>query len=268
MRPLLWLLLLATPALMAHGQPAAPDPAPTPLTFTWGLTLGFFQAHPATATHYNGNGPYPLHTALATQHHYHAVWQALGYDFTLHALPQAMRYNPAIMPALWASLHRGPRWALLAEATYVRLRAADQVALLVHRASFVQGDNILLYPIWGTEERTTLRLAIRHTFASPARAIHPFVEAGASLTDTRLTENRTRIEGHTISLRNPRTHTLNLPPPDGIGPGLALTAGITFPLTNTAALQLAYTAAADHINLYNNNQYLLQHALFVRVNLN
>lgn len=265
-----WVVLLV--AGPVHGQDLPPDtlpstPANPPPPLEYGMNMGFYLAHPATANYYNGRGEYSLETALKNSNTYNAIWRDLGYDFSLHSLPTNMSYSPAIMLGFFGALNLSASWGILAEFNYARLKAEDQVALLVQRASYVEGDNIELYKIWGTEERIDLRLALQHTFGPTTYGIRPFAETGVSITDTKVIENRARILSQTISLMNPRSNYLHLQD-YGIGLGGFGALGLKIPVSDSFSLKAGYSATASRINLGNNDRILWQHTVFVRMNLN
>ncbi len=246
---------------------SAPEEQPAYIHLEYGMNLGFYLAHSATANYYNGSGEYSLEKALNNSYTYNAIWQDIGYDFSLNSLPHNMSYSPAIMLGFFGTLNLNASWGILAEFNYVRLKAEDQIGLLIQRASYVTGDNIELYRIWGTEERIDLRLGVQHTFLSATSSIHPFVETGISMTDTKVIENRARIQSQTISLKNPRSNYLYLQD-YGIGMGGFAAAGLKIAVTDFFSLKIGYSANALRINLGNNERFLWQHTAFVRLNLN
>ncbi len=251
----------------AHSPAVISDEPPAYTPLEYGMNLGFYLANPATANYYNGSGEYSLETALGNSYTYNAIWQDIGYDFSLHSLPRQMNYSPAIMLGFFGTLNLNASWGIIAEFNYARLKAEDQIGLLIQRASYVTGDNIELYRIWGTEERIDLRLGLQHTFLSATSSIHPFVETGISITDTKVIENRARIHSQTISLMNRRNNYLYLQD-YGIGMGGFAAAGLKIAVTDLFSLKLGYSASALRINLGNNERFLWQHTAFVRLNLN
>jgi hypothetical protein len=233
----------------------------------YGMNLGFYLASPSTANYYNGSGANNLESALTRYHNYEAIRREIGYDFSLHGLPQNMSYRPSMMLGFFAAINLSRKAGFLAEFNYSKLRAEDQFTLLIDKFSNIEGDNIELYKIWGVEERNELRFSFRYTFVSRDGYIHPFIEAGTSITDTKVKENRVRVRSHTFSILNPSDlffHQRDY----GIGMGGFGSVGLKMDVNEQFALTLGYSANYSHINLGDNDTFGLQHTAYIRLNLN
>lgn len=236
------------------------------LRFDYGMTMGFYIAHAATANYYNGTGENSVESILSMSYNYNRVRQDIGYDFQLHGLPTEMSYKPAVMLGFFGSIGFSPKASLMAEFNYAKLKAQDKFTLEIERVVFIEGDNIELYDIWGTEERLDLRFSFQYTFLSKSSYLHPFLESGVSITDTKMKENRIRIHSQTLSIRNP-SNTYYQVRDYGIGFGGFATLGLKMDVNESFALWAGYSANYSRINLGENDQFLLQHTIFLRFSL-
>ncbi|MDX9941123.1 MAG: hypothetical protein RBS53_02750 [Bacteroidales bacterium] len=246
-------------------EPEEPTSGRT-LRFDYGMTMGFYIANAGTANYYNGTGDNSVESILSMNYNYNRVRQDIGYDFQLHGLPLQMSYKPAVMLGFFGSLAFSPKASLMAEFNYAKLKAEDKFTLEIERVVFIEGDNIELYDIWGTEERLDLRFSFQYTFLSPSSYLHPFLETGLSITDTKMKENRIRIHSQTLSIRNP-TNTYYQIRDYGIGFGGFATLGLKMEVNEQFALWAGYSANYSRINLGENEQFLLQHTVFLRFSL-
>lgn len=236
------------------------------LRFDYGMTMGFYIANAGTANYYNGTGENSVESIINMDYNYNRIRADIGYDFQLHGLPMQMSYKPAVMLGFFGSLGFSPRAALMAEFNYAKLKAQDKFTLEIERVVFIEGDNIELYDIWGTEERLDLRFSFQYTFLSERSYLHPFLETGVSITDTKMKENRIRILSQTISIRNP-SNTYYQIRDYGIGFGGFATLGLKMEVNDQFALWAGYSANYSRINLGGNDRFLLQHTAFLRFSL-
>lgn len=240
--------------------------------FEYGMNMGFYFANPSTANYYNGSGGgsggrRSLEQVLNSTLNYNRIRQDLGYDFSLHALPMDMRYSPSIMLGFFGSLHFGARSALVADFNYTKLRVEDQYTLQLDRYSSIGGDNIERFTITGSEERVDLRLGYQHTFLSKDSYIHPYLEAGFSLTDTKVKEIRTWIGSSTYSLFHASTTQYTLERDFGMGAGGYAGVGLKMDVNENFRLTVGYASLYTRINLGENKESRFQHSIFVRLNL-
>lgn len=243
----------------------------------YGLNMGAYLANKYTANYYNGSGNYSsvgrqgnLEQIIgpSSTYNYSRIREQIGYDFVIEELPSAMRYSPAMMVGLFATLSFSPRIALLAESNFSRLRIQDQFSIKLSRFSSIEGDNIERHSISGSEERVDIRLGLQYTFLSASSYIHPFFEAGGVFTDTKVKDNTVRIGGSTLSMYVPGSSQY-MPERDyGIGLGGFLSLGIKMDVTEQFKFSIGYSSHYNNINLGKFDEYKLQHSLFVRLNMN
>ena len=260
------------PAVGNEDGPAMGNENGPAMWFEYGMNMGFYFAHRSTASYYNGSeggsgGRRSLEQVMRTSLNYNRIRQDLGYDFSLHALPMDMRYTPSMMLGFFGSLHFGPRSALLADFNYTKLRVEDQFTLQLDRFSNIEGDNIERFTITGSEERVDLRLGYQHTFLSKDSYIHPYLEAGFSLTDTKVREIRTQIRNSTYSLFHASTTQYTLERDFGMSAGGFAGAGLKMEVNENFRLTVGYASLYTQINLGENAESRFQHSLFVRLNL-
>jgi hypothetical protein len=266
-------IIFSTLAFFVHFASfcSAPEQRTDPLwvkasRVEYGMNIGFYYANASTANYYNGSGDNNLWEAINRIYNYNNIRRDIGYDFTIHGLPMKMSYNPAIMMGFYGILRMVPSFGIIAEFNYARLRAEDNFTLLIDRASFIEGDNIELFRIWGLEERVDLRIGFQHIIFSRNSYVHPFFETGISLTDTKVKEHRARIHSSLINLRKPKDVIYDIRD-YGIGMGGFFTTGLRMDVNEDYALVLGYSLNKLKINLGDNNKFTLQHTAFLRLNL-
>jgi len=226
----------------------------------------------ATANYYNGGtsgtrGVRSLQQVLDNDQQYNRIRQAVGYDVSLHGLPGAMSYSPAMMLGFYASLQFREHAALIGEFNYTRLRTQDQFTLKLERFSNIEGDNIERYTITGNEERIDLRLGYQHTFLSQASYLHPYLEAGAVVTDTKIRSHQARIEGSNYSLFYPPTSVSSYERDYGMSVGGYAGIGLKMDVSEQFRLTAGFSSLYSRLNLGGNQALLWQHTLFVRIDL-
>ncbi len=241
--------------------------------FEYGMNMGLYLANGHTANFYNGSGGgtagrRSLEQILDNSQTYNRIRQDLGFDFSLDGLPGNMGYSPSILFGFFASLQLGERSALIAEFNYTRLKAEDQFTLRLERFSNIEGDNIERFAISGSEERIDLRLGAQYTFLRSESYIHPYLEAGISVTDTKVRNNSARIGNSSYSLFFAPTSRNVYEREYGMSPGAYAGLGLKMDVTENFRLTLGYSSQYVRIKLGENDRFLLQHTLFVRLNLN
>ncbi len=234
------------------------------IRYTYGINVGSYFASDGTANYYNGDGRHSLENAINRQQNYNRIREFIGYDFELHALPGDMGYNPAMMVGVFGTLMIGNRTGIHGEFNYTRLKAQDYFSLKLDRPSFIEGDNIYLYPLTGSEERSDIRLGIQHTAETEGSSVHPFFEAGMNFVNTRVRENRARIEGATISIRNISDTYYDFRD-DGIGYGGYVTLGVRMDIGDSYAMALGANSSFININLGDYDGFYLNYSLFARI---
>ncbi len=256
-------------ALM-HEQPLShqihedEEEAPRGIRYTYGLNLGAYFANDGTANYYNGSGPHSLEAAINRQHNYNRIRESLGYDFSLHALPQDMGYSPAMMVGVFGTIFIGNRTAVHGEFNHARLEAEDAFSLKLDRPSFIEGDNVYLFPLRGSEERTEIRLGLQHTSEAAGSTVHPFFEGGMSFVNTRVRQNNARIEGRSYSIRNISDTYYDFRD-DGIGYGGYGTVGLRLDIGDIYAMALGATGSFINLNLGENDAFHINYSIFARI---
>ena len=243
----------------------ADEDAPT-LVFSYGLNAGAYFAHNGTANYYNGGGRHNLEETINRRHNYNRIRESLNYDFALHQLPTDMAYSPAIMVGIFGGLHFTDRTALFGAANFTRLSAQDQFTLELKRPSFIEGDNIKAYSVYGKEERSEIMIGLRHTYHASDSFLHPYFELGGSMSGTRIRQNSIQIEGSTYSIRRPADTHYNVRD-DGIGFGVYGGGGVRMDVGDSYAFDLGFNSNYTKISLGDNSNYHLQFTFFVRLYL-
>lgn len=268
---LILILAFWLPGQLAFGQNVTDslglqdDEGPT-LVISFGLNTGVYFAHKGTANYYNGSGRNSLEDAINRRPNYNRIRESLNYDFELHQLPADMAYSPAIMVGIFGGLHFTDRTALYGAANFTRLSAQDQFTLELKRPSFIEGDNINAYSVYGKEERSEIMIGLRHTFHKTQSYLHPYFELGGSLTATRIRQNSIRIEGHTYSIRKPTDTYYNVRD-GGVGFGANAGGGFRMDVGDSYAFDVGFNSNYTKISLGEHSNYHLQFIFFVRLYL-
>lgn len=269
---LLLLLLLVFPGkgLLAHSLKTSPEQAmqaksPEPAAhWVYGLSLGGYWASQATANYYNGSGEHNLEEALFRFYNYNRVATALGVDsFFLHQLPQDMRYRPAMQVGLFGGLAFPGGLTIMGAFNYTRLQVADRFTVALKKYSPTSEPVLVLGDIRGIEERIDIRLGLQYTFVRDTY-IHPFLEAGMSITDIKVIENRAALAGVSLNIRNLQNE-LYQERDYGIGFGAFGGAGIRFEVTESLYFQWAATVNITQVNLGEYTQMQPQFSTFLRL---
>ena len=253
------------------------EPVERAIRLDYGLNIGAYIADRSTANYYNGSGQYTgvgnqgtLERIIGSsnERNYTRIRQVIGYDYEIDGLPTAMRYNPAMMVGLFATLHLGQRMAVIVESNFVSLKTQDQFTIKLARHSDIEGDNIERHAISGTEERIDIRIGLKYTFVSEKSYIHPFVETGFVATDTKAKSNTARIGNSTYNIYFSGTSQY-VPERDfGMGIGAYATLGVAMNVSDNFSFDIGFSSHYNKINLGNHDDFGLQHSLFVRLNLN
>ena len=207
------------------------------------------------------------------QHTYNRIREALGYDFEFPGepyeyLPQNMGYSPAMVVGVFGTLHFNQRYSLQAEFNFTRLRLQDQFLLRILRGDpGLIGHDIERFNIMGIEERSDIRIGIQRIFPLTEQQVHPYLEAGANMINTRVKENRVQIAGSRYSILN-LTDTRYGFRDDGISFGLFAGGGLKMDVGENYALLLGAIGNYANINLGDNKKYNMHYSIFLRLFLN
>jgi hypothetical protein len=235
----------------------------------YGLSLGGYFANSSTANYYNGTGEHSAETALFRQYNFDRIVNHVDQiieSFEIGELPLNMKYNPAIKIGFFGGLNLSRNFAFTGEFNYTKLSIPDRFTLITDRYSSLTEPIILLGDIYGTEERIELRLGVQYT-ANTKGYIHPFLESGINITDTKVIENRVRIQGLTFSIREIRTDYYNIQD-YGMGFGIFTGAGLKMDVSDSFAIRIGGSVSFSRINLGENNEVKPQYTAFLRINLN
>lgn len=244
------------------------------LQFSYGINFGIYFANNATANYYNGSGRNNLVETITRQHTYYRIRESLGgYDFEFPGdpadfLPQNMSYNPAMMVGVFGMIHFNQRTSLHAEFNFSRLRLQDQFMMRIIKGDpgFI-GHDIERFNILGTEERSDIKLGLQQIYRSPRNEVHPYVELGFNMINTRVKENRVQIAGSSYSILNLTDRRYGFRD-DGISFGAYAGGGLRIDLGRSNALTIGALANYASINLGDYDKYVLHYSFFVRLFLN
>jgi hypothetical protein len=240
-----------------------------PARWFYGLSLGGYFANSSTANYYNGTGEHSVEKALFRQYNFDRIVNQVDQiieSFEIGELPMNMKYNPAIQIGFYGGLNLSRSFALTGEFNYAKLMIPDKFTMITDKYSSITEPVILLGDIYGTEERIELKLGVQYT-AITKGYIHPFVESGINITDTKVIENRIRIQGLAFSIREIRTDYYNIRD-YGMGFGIYTGAGLRMDVSNSFAIRIGGSVCFSKINLGDNNEVKPQYTAFLRINLN
>ncbi len=277
------MLLTIGPALTVAGSPAASRYSASPVssssnlksdnipTLRWiyGLSFGGYFANPSTANYYNGSGEHSVETALNRVHNRDRLINNVDEiidTFEVGELPQNMRYNPAMQLGFFGGINFSRSFTVMGEFNYTRLTAADKFTLITDKFTSTSEPYRLLSDIYGVEERIELRLGFQYTLYTDSY-IHPFIESGLNITDTKVVENRVTISGIQFNIREIRTDYYNVRD-YGMGFGIYTGVGLNFEVSDKLNFRMGGSVSLSQINLGDNNEIKPQYTAFLRLNLN
>lgn len=247
------------------------EPVKEPLRYSYGINLGGYFANPATANYYNGSGRNNLEAAITRQHTYNRIRESLGYDFELPGephqyLPQNMRYNASMLVGVFGNLHFN-RTSLLVDFNYVSLRLQDQFMLRVLTGEpGLIGHDLRRFNIEGTEERMDIKVGLQQLFPLEDRQVHPYIEAGFNMINTRVKGNRVEIAGISYSILNLTDARYGFRD-DGISFGVYGGGGLRMDVGESYAVVLGGLVNYANINLGDYNSFNLHYSIFIRLYL-
>ena len=247
-------------ALHTEGQPVA--------RWIYGLSIGGYFANPSTANYYNGTGEHNVETALNRQHNRDrliANVDEIIQTFEVGELPLKMRYDPGILIGFFGGLQFSRSFAVMGEFNYSRLSVADKFTLITDKFTSTTEPYRLLSDIYASEERIDLRLGFQYTWYRDSY-IHPFIESGLSITDTKVLENRVNIRGMEFSIREIRSEYYNVRD-YGMGFGLYTGVGLNMEVSDGFSFRMGGSVSLSRINLGDNNEIKPQYSVFLRLNL-
>ncbi len=248
------------------------DNAPT-LRWIYGISFGGYFAHPSTARYYDGSGKHSdgehaVESAL--NRHYNrdrliANVEEIIETFEIGELPQNMRYDPGLLIGFFGGFTFSRSFALMGEFNYTRLTAADKFTIITDKFTSTSEPFRLLSDIYGVEERIELRLGFQYTLYTSSY-IHPFIESGLNITDTKIIENRVNVSGIQFNIREIRSEIYGIRD-YGMGFGIYTGAGLNFEVSDSFSFRLGGSVSLSQINLGLNNEIKPQYNIFLRLNL-
>ncbi len=247
------------------------EPVREPLRYSYGINLGGYFANHATANYYNGSGRNSLEATITRQHTYNRIRESLGYDFELPGephqyLPQNMRYNSSMLVGVFGNLHFNSI-SLLVDFNYVSLRLQDQFMLRILTGEpGLIGHDLRRFSIQGTEERMDIKVGLQQIFSLEDRQVHPYIEAGFNMINTRVKENRVEIAGISYSILN-LTDTRYGFRDDGISFGVYGGGGVRMDVGESYAVVVGGLANYANINLGDYDSFNLHFSIFIRLYL-
>lgn len=235
----------------------------------WGLGIGGYFANSSTASYYNGSGEHNLETALNRQYNRDRLISLVNEiieTFEVGELPQNMRYDPSMMVGFFGGYYFSQNFGVIGAFNYTRLNVSDRFTLITDKFTGTSEPYRLLSNIYATEERIDLRLGFQYTRFGEGY-LHPFMESGISITDTKIIENRATISNIDINIREIRTQIYEIRD-YGMGFGIYTAAGLHMEISDQFSFRAGVSASFSQINVGDNRDIRPQYTLFVRLNLN
>jgi hypothetical protein len=269
-------LLLMTP-LMALGQIDS-----TNLGWKIGLNSGLFLPSNHSAAFYNGqdNNVNTIDFVLKNQYHFNDIMALLEASdtFRLNGLPVRMKYNPALMIGFSFRNNFAEDKAWFIQFNQSKLKAADRYTLEVDPRDQIATDpDLRTFMIWGEEQRFMFDLGYSQEFEGPTPMFRPFLEAGVTLTNTKVKAHKIFVVEREYSLINLYGNQPYIPNSNmqeynveqgGIGYGGFLNAGIKLYVNHYFSLDPAFHLYFATANLDGYN-HLRPHLFFnIRMSVN
>lgn len=171
------------------------------------LNTGLFLANNHSASFYNGNqiNENRINFILNNQYHYNEIISILEASdtFMLHGLPTHMKYNPALLVGFCFRNNYSEDMAWFIQFNQMKLKAVDRYTLEVDPKPNIATDpDLRSFAIWGEEQRFLFDFGISREFEGPSPMYRPFIEIGASLTNTKVKVNKIYVGEREFSLIN------------------------------------------------------------------
>lgn len=243
------------------------DNTPT-LRLIYGINIGGYLASASTANYYNGSGEHNVEEALNRTHNRDRLINNVDEiisSFEVGDLPQNMRYDPGLLIGFFGGFRFGKSFAVIGEFNYSRLTAADKFTLITDKFTSTSEPYRLLSDIYGVEERNELRLGFQYTLFTPSY-IHPYIESGLNLTNTKVVENRVTISGMEFNIREIRSDYYQVRD-YGIGFGVYTGLGMHMEVSDNFSFRLGGSVSLSQINLGDNNEIAPLYTAFLRLSL-
>jgi len=245
-----------------------PAQASKGLTWFYGINIGGYFANSNTANYYNGSGEHNVETALNRIHNRDRLISNVDEiieSFEIGELPLNMHYSPAVLIGFFGGLNFSKTLSVIGEFNYTQLSVADKFTIYTDKFTSTSEPYRLLSDIYASEERIELRLGIQYTLFTDSY-IHPFVESGINITDTRVMENKVLVGGMEFSIREIRSEYYDVRD-YGMGFGIYTSAGILMEVSDNFSVRMGGSVSYSQINLGENNQIAPLFTGFIRLNL-
>ncbi len=248
--------------------PVTSKQASKDLKWIYGLNLGGYFANPSTANYYNGSGEHNVETALNRIHNRDRLISNVDEiieNFEIGELPLNMHYSPGVLIGFFGGLNFGNSLSFLGEFNYTKLSVADKFTIFTDIFTSTSEPFRLLSDIYASEERIELRMGIQYTLSTDSY-IHPFVESGINITDTKVIENKVLVGGMEFSIREIRSEYYNVRD-YGMGFGIYTSLGMHMVVSDNFSFRMGGSVSYSQINLGENNQISPLFTGFIRLNL-
>ena len=231
----------------------------------FGANLGFYFANKYNAQYYNGKGINSVDSVIFHPYNYTNIKQALQHDFLLSELPSNLKYSPALMIGLFFK-YSFTKSAVFIQFNFSKLTTKDVFTI---QYDDPYNPSIPIYKqetIYGAEQRANIDLGYSYTF-SPEKNTRPYIELGVNLNNTKLIENKIKIENLDFSIINPSTTYYKFNE-GGIGIGAFIGSGVELVFSDVISVNLGFIIYYNKTKLGDYYQFKPNYTLFVRVILN
>jgi hypothetical protein len=262
-------LLHEIPYSFSETNKAQPASSLIERTWFYGINIGGYFAHPSTANYYNGSGEHNVETALNRIYNRDRLVNNVDEiieNFNIGELPLNMHYSPAVLIGFFGGINFSKTLSIIGEFNYTKLTVADKFTIYTDKFTSTSEPYILLSDIYATEERIDLRVGVQFTYFTDSY-VHPFIESGINITDTKVIENKVLVEGMEFSIREIRSEYYNVRD-YGMGFGVYTSAGLQMEISDNFSFSMGGSVSYSQINLGENNQIAPLFTGFVRLNLN
>ncbi len=198
----LYLVSLVHNTLLAQDQPDIEDN----LGWKIALNAGLYLPNHYHASFYNGTpkNENTIGYILDNKYHFMDIMNILEASdtFLLYALPERMRYEPALCIGFTLRNNFREDWSWYFMFNQTTLIAKDVFTLRVDPLNIGVMPDLRSYPIWGKEKRFIIDLGFTKEKALLNSNHRPFVEFGATFTNTLVIEHKISIEEKDFNLIN------------------------------------------------------------------
>ncbi len=231
----------------------------------FGANLGFYFANKYNAQYYNGKGINSVDSVIFHPYNYTNIKQALQHDFLLSELPSNLKYSPALMIGLFF------KYSFLKSAFFIQFNFSKLTTKDIFTIQYNDPFNpsIPIYKqesIHGAEQRANIDVGYSYTF-SPDKKTRPYIELGVNLNNTKLIENRIKIENLDFSIINPSTSYYKFNE-GGIGMGAFIGSGVELVFSDIVSVNPGFNIYYNKTKLGDYYKFKPNYAIFVRVVLN